>query len=165
VSFGVTGFTDIITTELIPMMIWWYWILLGLALLAVELATPGGFFFIFFAVSALVIGLLEVIGIVSVDWLQWVLFSVLSIVCLAVFRKPLLERMRASERNEPVDSLVGEVAVVSTPIPAGQYGRAELRGSLWNARNVDDGTLSTGDRCRVVAVRGLEIDIRPERSH
>jgi membrane protein implicated in regulation of membrane protease activity len=146
-------------------MIWWYWILLGLVLLAVELATPGGFFFIFFAVSALVVGLLDVIGLIEVDWLQWALFSVVSIVCLAVFRKPLLERMRASERTEAVDSLVGEVAVATTAIPAGQHGRAELRGSMWSARNVDDGMLSAGERCRVVAVRGLEIDIRPERSH
>jgi membrane protein implicated in regulation of membrane protease activity len=146
-------------------MIWWYWILLGLVLLAVELATPGGFFFIFFAVSALVVGLLDVIGLIEVDWLQWALFSVVSIVCLAVFRKPLLERMRASERTEAVDSLVGEVAVATTAIPAGQHGRAELRGSMWSARNVDDGMLSAGERCRVVAVRGLELDIRPERSH
>ena len=146
-------------------MIWWYWILLGLVLLAIELATPGGFFFIFFAISGLVIGLLEVIGLVEVDWLQWTLFSVLSIVCLAVFRRPLLARMRASERTEAVDSLVGELALAATAIPAGQYGRAELRGSMWNARNVDDGMLSAGERCRVVAVRGLEIDIRPERSH
>ena len=146
-------------------MIWWYWILLGLVLLAVELATPGGFFFIFFAISAVVIGLLDVIGMIEADWLQWALFSVLSIVCLAVFRKPLLERMRATERIEAVDSLVGELATATTTIPAGQYGRAELRGSMWSARNVDDGMLSAGERCRVVAVRGLELDIRPERSH
>jgi membrane protein implicated in regulation of membrane protease activity len=146
-------------------MIWWYWILLGLVLAAVEIATPGGFFFLFFAVSALVVGLLEAVGLVEVDWLQWVLFSAFSIVCLAFFRKPLLERMRATERPDTVDSLVGEVAVATTTIPSGQYGRAELRGSQWSARNVDDGMLSAGDRCRVVAVRGLEIDIRPERAH
>ena len=146
-------------------MIWWYWILLGLVLLAVELATPGGFFFMFFAVSALLVGLLEVMGIAGVDWLQWVLFSVLSVLCLAVFRKPLLERMRAGESTAVVDSLIGEVATAATTIPSGQYGRAELRGSMWNARNVDDGMLSAGERCRVVAVRGLEIDIRPERNH
>jgi len=146
-------------------MIWWYWTLLGVVLLALEIATPGGFFVIFFGVAALIVGLLELIGVIEVDWVQWVLFSVLSVVCLAVFRKPLLERMRAAERPDTVDSLVGEVAMATTVIPAGQYGRAELRGSQWNARNVDDGTLSAGDRCRVVAVRGLEIDIRPERSH
>jgi hypothetical protein len=146
-------------------MIWWYWIVLGVALAAIELATPGGFFFLFFAVSALAVGTLEAIGLARADWLQWVLFSAFSIVCLAFFRKPLLQRMRAAERPDTVDSFVGEVAVASTTIPPGQYGRAELRGTQWSARNVADGMLSAGDRCRVVAVRGLEIDIRPERSH
>ena len=146
-------------------MIWWYWILLGLVLAAVELATPGGFFFVFFAVSALVVGLLELAAIVEADALQWILFSAVSIVCLAFFRKPLLDRMRRSERPDTVDSLIGEGAVATTPFPAGGYGRAELRGSTWNARNVDDDPLEAGQRCRVVAVRGLEIDVRPERGH
>jgi membrane protein implicated in regulation of membrane protease activity len=145
-------------------MIWWYWILLGAALLAVELATPGGFFFIFFAVSALLLGALESAGVVETDWLQWLLFSALSIICLAVFRKPLLERMRRSERTEAVDSLVGELAVAVTAILPGQHGRAELRGSTWTARNVDDVLLDAGERARVVAVRELEIDIRQERN-
>ena len=74
-------------------MIWWYWILLGLFLAAIEIATPGGFFVIFFAVAALIVGLLDVLGILESDALQWGLFSVLSLVCLAFFRKPLLERM------------------------------------------------------------------------
>ncbi|MGH9255147.1 MAG: NfeD family protein [Vicinamibacterales bacterium] len=146
-------------------MIWWYWILLGLVLTAIELATPGGFFFIFFAVSAVLLGLLELAGLAGTDWVQWVLFSVLSVACVALFRKPLLERLRRAERSGPVDSLIGEVAVAAAPIPAGQYGRAELRGSTWSVRNVDDGAVRAGERCRVVAVRGLELDIRPERGH
>jgi len=146
-------------------MIWWYWILLGLVLAAVELATPGGFFFIFFAVAAVLLGLLELAGLVTVDWVQWVLFSVLSVVCVALFRKPLLARLRSTERTGPVDSLVGEVAVAAGSIDPGQYGRAELRGSTWSVRNVGDGTIVSGERCRVVAVRGLELDIRPERGH
>ena len=144
-------------------MIWWYWVLLGLLLAAVELLTPGGFFFIFFAVSALLLGLLELAGIAGGDSMQWVLFSVLSVVCLALFRKPLLQRMRQAERLDTVDSMVGEVAVATTPIPPGQHGRAELRGSVWSARNIGDLPLNQGARGRVAAVRGLELDIRPER--
>ena len=147
------------------MMIWWYWILLGAALLAVELATPGGFFFIFFGASALAVGALEAMGLIEADWLQWLLFSALSIVCLALFRKPLLERMRRGENTGAVDSLVGELAVAAGAIPSGRHGHAQLRGSTWTARNVEDRPLNAGDRCRVVAVRGLEIDIRPERNH
>ena len=146
-------------------MIWWYWILLGLFLAAIEIATPGGFFVIFFAVAALIVGLLDVLGILESDALQWGLFSVLSLVCLAFFRKPLLERMNQGVRaSETVDSLVGELTVASTAVGAGQFGRAEVRGSTWTVRNVDGFALDAGERCRVVAVRGLELDIRSERS-
>jgi membrane protein implicated in regulation of membrane protease activity len=145
-------------------MIWWYWILLGLLLAAIELATPGGFFFIFFAVSALLVGLLHVMGLVESDAMQWALFSVLSVGCLALFRKPLLERMNVAERAEAVDSIVGELAIPATAIGPGQHGRAEVRGALWTVRNVDAVAVDAGERTRVVAVRGLELDIRTERS-
>ena len=146
-------------------MIWWYWILLGLLLAAIELATPGGFFFIFFAVSALLIGVLDMMGLVESDALQWGLFSVLSLACLALFRKPLLERMNREARAEAVDSLVGELATAAAPIAAGAHGRAEVRGTTWTVRNVDAVPLAGGERCRVVAVSGgLELDIRSERS-
>lgn len=146
-------------------MIWWYWILLGVLLAAIELATPGGFFFIFFAVSALLIGSLGWLGLVDSAALEWALFSILSLICLAFFRKPLLERMNREARPDNVDSLVGELAVVAAPIAAGEFGHAEVRGATWTARNVDADPVTSGERCRVVAVRGLELDITSERSH
>jgi hypothetical protein len=33
---------------------------------------------------------------------------------------------------------------------------------LWNARNVSERTVGARERCRVVAINGLELDIRPE---
>jgi membrane protein implicated in regulation of membrane protease activity len=144
-------------------MIWWYWMLVGLVLAAIELATPGGFFFAFFAISALVVGLLELAGIVETDALQWALFSALSIACLVFFRKPLAAWMNRTQQGDAVDSLVGELAVPAMAISAGEHGRAELRGAMWNVRNVDIAGLTAGERCRVVAVRGLELDIRSER--
>jgi membrane protein implicated in regulation of membrane protease activity len=145
-------------------MIWWFWILLGLLLAAIELSTPGGFFFIFFAVSALLVGMLEALHILERDTLQWGLFSVLSLVCLAFFRKPLLERMNREVRAEAVDSLIGELAVPLVGIGAGDHGRAEVRGATWTVRNADVGAIAAGERCRVVAVRELELDVRSERS-
>ena len=144
-------------------MIWWYWVLLGLALAAIELATPGGFFFIFFAVGALLVGAIDLSGIVESDAIEWTLFTAVSIACLALFRKPLLRRMNRSGTNDAVDSLVGELAVAAEAILPGQYGRAQLRGSSWTARNVGGSPVAAGERSRVVAVRGLELDIRSER--
>ena len=142
-------------------MIWWYWIVLGLVLAAVELATPGGFFVIFFAIAALLLGLLELAGMLESDVMQWLLLPVGSLVLLAFFRKPLLDLIR-QDQPDTVDTLVGEVATAVELIPAGQHGRAEMRGSSWQARNLDPAPLNPGQRCRVVAVRGLELDLRSE---
>jgi len=144
-------------------MIWWYWILLGVILAAIELATPGGFFVIFFAVGAVLVGLVELAGILEVDSAEWALFTVVSLASLALFRKPLLQRMNRTDRSEAVDSLVGELVIADEAIPPGQHGRAQLRGSTWTVRNVGERTTIAGERSRVVAVRELELDIRPER--
>jgi membrane protein implicated in regulation of membrane protease activity len=143
-------------------MTWWAWVILGLVLAAIELATPGGFFVIFFGVAAVVIGILEVAGLAEATWLQWLLFPVIAIVALRLFRKPLLEWLRTGEHSDRVDSLVDEVAIVSANLDAGQHGRAELRGSSWQCRNVDSRPLNAGQRARVVAVNGLILDIRSE---
>ncbi len=142
-------------------MIWWHWIVLGLVLAAIELATPGGFFVIFFAIAALLLGGLELAGLLENDVMQWILLPVVSLGLLALFRKPLLEMIRHGE-PDTVDSLVGEVATAVELIPAGQHGRAEMRGSRWSARNLDQSPLIPGQRCRVVAVHGLELDLRSE---
>jgi membrane protein implicated in regulation of membrane protease activity len=142
-------------------MLWWHWVVLGLALAAIEIATPGGFYVIFFAIAALAVGALRLAGIVDASWVEWLLFPIIAVVALRLFREPLLGRMRVREGPE-VDSLVGEVAIVMGDMAPGQHGRAELRGSGWSARNVGTTTLASGQRCRVVAVQGLMLDLRQE---
>jgi membrane protein implicated in regulation of membrane protease activity len=142
-------------------MTWWLWVALGLVLGAIELATPGGFFVIFFGVAAVVVGLIELAGLELPAWGQWLAFPILAIVALRLFRKPLLARLQSPDADM-VDSIVSEVAVPVAAIEPGQRGRAELRGSLWAAHNVGASAVSAGQRCRVVAVNGLQLDIRPE---
>ena len=142
-------------------MTWWLWVALGLVLGAIELATPGGFFVIFFGVAAVIVGLAELAGLGLPAWGQWLAFPILAIVALRLFRKPLLARLQPAA-TPPVDSMVSEIALPVAPIDAGQYGRAELRGSLWAAHNISGTAVGAGQRCRVVAVNGLQLDIRPE---
>ena len=137
------------------------WTSLGLVLAAVELATPGGFFVIFFGIAALVVGLLGLSGAVTAPWLQWLLFTVIALIALRLFRQPLLDRLGPGAPPS-VDSLVDQVAIAVGDLPPGGHGHAELRGARWNARNVSAMTLTAGQRCRVVAVQGLTLDIRSE---
>ncbi len=43
-------------------MAWWLWILIGLGLLVLETATPGGFFAFFFGVGAVLVGMAVALG-------------------------------------------------------------------------------------------------------
>ncbi|HEY6361157.1 MAG TPA: NfeD family protein [Vicinamibacterales bacterium] len=143
-------------------MRWWIWVTLGLVLAAIELATPGGIFVIFFGIAALVVGVLVLAGVVTTPWVQWLLFPVMAVIALRLFRQPLLGRLRMRDEADAVDSLVGEVATPSSDIAPGAHGRAELRGSTWNVRNAAEVPVAAGQRCRVVTVHGLVLDIRPE---
>jgi membrane protein implicated in regulation of membrane protease activity len=143
-------------------MTWWMWMAFGVLLAGIELAVPGGFYVIFFAVAALLVGLLAMVGLVSGPVAEWVAVSVLSVVALRFFRSPLLARLRTHEPIDLVDSIAGESAIASGDIGPGQYGQVELRGSIWRARNVAAGPLSAGQRCRVAAVNGLLLDVSPE---
>jgi membrane protein implicated in regulation of membrane protease activity len=142
-------------------MTWWLWVALGLVLGAIELATPGGFFVIFFGVAAVVVGLAQLAGLGLPAWGQWLAFPVLAIVALRLFRRPLLAWLQPAGAAA-VDSLLDEIARPVAPIEPGQHGRAELRGTVWSAHNVGPTSAAAGQRCRVVAVTGLQLDITPE---
>ena len=139
----------------------WTWIALGLVLAAIELATPGGFFVIFFGVGAVVVGLLRLVGVLEPPWTQWLAFSVMAIGALRLFRRPLLARLQPNNQAA-VDSIVGDSALPSHDLAPGGRGKAEVRGALWNAHNVSSRAVGAHERCRVVAVNGLELDIQPE---
>ena len=144
-------------------MVWWYWMVLGLALLAAEMTTPGGFYILFFGLSALLVGTLAGLEIVNVDWLQWLLFSVIAIGSLLLFRGPLMARLSHGHRpHADVDSMVGEVAIPLEDLPAGATGKAELRGSTWTARNVGPTAFRKGQRGKVTKVDGLTLWITAE---
>jgi membrane protein implicated in regulation of membrane protease activity len=144
-------------------MIWWYWLLLGLVLLAVEMTTPGGFYIFFFGLAALIVGALAGLEWLNTAWLQWLLFSILSLISLFLFRNSLLAWMKAREPvGQDVDSMVGETAVVIDELPAGAVGKVELRGTTWNARNAGQTVLTKGHRARVERVDGLTLWIKPE---
>jgi membrane protein implicated in regulation of membrane protease activity len=143
-------------------MQWWLWLLLGLFLLLCELLTPGGFYIIFFGVGAVVVGVLSLMNLAGPLWLQWLLFSVISVGTLVLFRRPLLRMVEPVSRTHDVDSLVGETAVALEDIPAGAIGKAEMRGTSWTARNVGAGALARGQRCKVERVEGLMLCVRSE---
>jgi membrane protein implicated in regulation of membrane protease activity len=144
-------------------MLWWYWVTLGFILAVLELATPGGFFLLFFGVGALIVGLLTLVDAAGPAWVQWLLFSVVSVLALQLFRGRLLQRMHRDDwMRGPVDALTEDVATTLEEIAPGSIGRVELRGTAWSARNMGGAVLTKGQRCAVQRVDGLTLYVVPE---
>ncbi len=144
-------------------MAWWLWFLVGLGLLIVEMVVPGGLFALFFGVAALVVGALTGLGVAGPPWIQWALFSMLTLVALGLLRRRLRDRLTARQ-PAAIDSMVGESATLLEPIAPGATGRAELRGSSWNAKNIGATGLEAGQRVQVAAVDGLTLSVRSTHS-
>lgn len=142
-------------------MEWWLWLAGGLALVVAELVTPSGFFIIFFGIGALAVGALAALGVVESVWMQGLLFSVLSVVSLLVFRGRLKTTFQAPPPPN-IDSMVGNLAVVQESLTPGVVGRVEVRGASWSARNTSDVTLIPGQRARVAGIDGLLLTVVPE---
>ncbi|MEZ5318249.1 MAG: NfeD family protein [Vicinamibacterales bacterium] len=143
-------------------ILWWHWLVLGLVLVAGEMAAAGGFYIIFFGIGALVVGALAGFGLAGPLWFQILLFGVLSAGSLVLFRNRLVTALQRDPQAPAIDALVGEIGVVHEEIAPGAVGRIELRGTAWSARNGGPLALVRGTRCRVVRVDGLTLLVESE---
>jgi membrane protein implicated in regulation of membrane protease activity len=142
--------------------LWWHWLLLGLVLMVAELATPGGFYLIFFGIAAVIVGLLASVELGGPAWTQLLLFSVISVSSLLLFRNRLLKWFQWDPQTPSVDLIIGEIGTATEDLAPGQVGRVELRGTSWTARNRGAGAFAKGTRVRVVGVDGLTLFVESE---
>ena len=145
-------------------MTWWYWLVLGLVLVALEMASSGGFYIIFFGVASVVVALLAASGVAEPNWLQWLLFSALSVASLLLFRNPLMRKLNLGAGAADIDTLAGETGTALDDMSAGANGRVELRGTTWSARNTSTTPLPRGHRCVVIRAERLTLLVKPEEA-
>ena len=134
-------------------MDWWVWVLVAFLLLTIEFFSTT-MHIGFFAVGAFLVAILVGFDLNIPLWGQLLIFAITSVVAL-VFVRPIVVRRLGLSRTPIVDTMIGEEAVATAEIAAGATGKAELRGSSWNARNVGETTLAAGQRCTVERIDGL----------
>ena len=135
-----------------------FWAIGALVLFAAEAMVPGAFMLWFgFAAVAMALVVLVAPGL---GWLaQAVLFSVLALISVAVYRRWFRGRGRQSDKpllNRRADQLVGSVAVLDQAIEGGR-GRVKIDDAFWTVEGPD---LPVGMRVRVVAVNGMTLKVQ-----
>ena len=140
-------------------MPWWGWIVVGAALLGAETIVDAQFYLVFFGGAAQLTGGLTLLDLGGPVWLQWVIFGALCVIGAATFRKRVYGMIRRTY-GEVGQGTVGELAVSQGAIAPGGRGKVELRGSVWQARNVGTTPIAPGESARVSRVEGLVLDLR-----
>lgn len=138
-------------------IIFWYWWVLAVGFLAIELLAPG-FFFLWLAVSAFVVGsVLLMIPVVPFE-VQLFLFSVLAVASILVWRRFVSAKAQDSDHpflNQRGAQYIGRTFNLITPIENGQ-GKIKVGDSLWSVHGED---CPLGSKVKVVAIKGTVFDV------
>lgn len=140
-------------------MPWWAWLVLGIGLLGVEMfVIDAQFYLVFIGVSAALVGLLGLFGLTLPDWLQWLVFALLSVITMFTFRRRIYGILRSRGTGKvDVRIAVGDYVPVPVRLEPGQSCRVEYRGSSWTALNDDQRVMEAGSRAAISRVEGLTL--------
>ena len=140
-------------------MPWWGWMIVGALLLGSELlGVEAAFYLVFIGLAAMVTGLVELAGAGLEPWMQWILFSIISVVFMVIFRKKLYAMLRGSGVGYQTGP-AGEIVTVEEALQPGQSGRMSYRGTDWTIVNDCDQAFSAGQRVRISRVDGLKLNL------
>lgn len=143
-------------------MTWMYWLIFAFLALGLE-AALSGMILVFFALGALISAALS-------PWIssemEWLCFSLSSIVLLIVFRTRL--RSTLSQPKAPaveddfMHSLVGKTGIITQSIHPPAPGRVEINGSTWTARAQDH--IALGSLVRITHTEHMDLWVQEENS-
>ena len=140
-------------------MPWWGWMIIGALLLGSELlGVEAAFYLVFIGLAAMATGLVELAGADLEPWMQWILFSIISVVFMVIFRKKLYAMLRGAGVGYETGP-AGEIVTVEEALQPGQSGRMSYRGTDWTIVNDSDQAFSAGQRVRISRVDGLKLNL------
>lgn len=141
-------------------MLWWGWCILGVVLLGVELlAVDAQFYLVFAGLSAVVVGLLGLVGLELPVAVQWLLFAVLAVTAMFTLRRPIYAKLM----NKPfgnVNTDLDQRVLLTQELAPGKSCRIEYRGSGWTALNIGDQAIPSGGAARIDSIDGVTLRVR-----
>jgi len=145
--------------EFLPLLGDWFWWVVAGVLLMLELTAPG-VFFIWLAIPAATVGMLDIAF--DIGWqTELVVFAALSLVSVFAGRNWLKTR-RVIDSDHPnlnqrMFDFVGRTYVLDEAIAEGR-GRLTIDSTIWEVRGPD---MPKGSRVKVTGVDGLRLIVEP----
>lgn len=136
-----------------------FWLMAFIILVVMEFLTMG-LTTIWFAIGALAAFFASLSG--ATLWVQIILFLVISLVVLVVYRPLAVKYVNSRRTRTNVDDLIGKEAKVTERIDnINQTGRVVLNGMDWSARTTIGGTIDVDTIVKVIEVQGVKLIVEP----
>lgn len=140
-------------------LVWWHWVVLGMALIGIEMLTPT-FFLMWFGLGALLMG--AVVAVLPLGFtaqvLGWAFASLLmTAVWLRYFKNP--DRTHAGQAKEGVLGVTGLVTRAIPEMGEGEmmFQRPVLGSDRWPV--VADMPIAAGEKAKIVDVLGQTLKV------
>lgn len=137
----------------------WHWFILGVIFIILEVFAPGAFF-LWMGVAAAVVGFILWL-LPDMGWeYQFLIFAVVSVVSIAVWRIRLRKHPTESEDstlNERTREYIGRTFPLEKAIEDG-YGQIKVDDAHWKVSGPD---LEKGAKVKVISVHGLTLNVEP----
>lgn len=137
------------------------WGAIGFLLIIADVVTTT-FIMVFFGLGALITAVTTWLGLTPSISGQLVVFSLVSLVTMALFRKTAHKLFGKRKANEGYTEYVGEKATVTEKIPQGGEGRIRHRGTEWIAFSDAAGDIQAGAIVRIKQVDGIKLKVEFE---
>ena len=137
--------------------VFWYWWVIALVLLVLEILTPG-YFFMWMAASGLLTGAIVLLIPATGMNMQILIFSALSVVAIIVWK--IYGKRHPTESDQPLLNkrgvqYIGRVFNLFEPIKNGQ-GKIKVDDSIWKVHGED---CDINSLVKVVAIRGTVFEV------
>ncbi len=143
--------------EWINDIIYWYWLILAVAMIILEILIPGAYF-LWMGVSAIFVGALMYVFPEMVFLVQILIFAVLSVISVVMYKS--YRKKNPIVTDEPALNRRGEKYIdqkftLTEPIINGE-GKIKVDDSTWKIVGMD---MPAGMVVRVVAVEGTTLKV------
>lgn len=93
-------------------------------------------------------------------FIQMVLFTIVSIICIIVSRPLAKKYLRGNTVKTNLDRVIGKHCLVTETITADNKGEVEVMGTLWSATSLDNEFIKAGEYAEVISIEGAHLIVK-----
>lgn len=143
--------------------IFWIWGVLGLVLLAAEMAT-GTMYLLWLGISALCLAVtVWLFPNLSIAW-QFMLFAILALISLGIWRLHYKKTAIHYRVGQSQGEEIGRVGIIAKTCGPKQNGKIRFTQGVMGSKEwtaIADETIETGQEAKIVAVIGNAVKVTP----